>query len=117
METKEKPMSGEESLKIITEMITRTKANIRQGSFHLLFWGWLIFFCSLSEYLLYKLTDFSHPDYVKLFMSIFMFMLLNLNSTGTRIRVCINIYIRVYFFYVCYVFQMHHQQEKGNRSI
>ena len=35
-------MTGEESLRIITEMINKTKVNIRQGSFHLLFWGWLI---------------------------------------------------------------------------
>ena len=52
MENDEKMMTGEESLKIITEMINRTKVNIRQGSFHLLFWGWLITVCSLSEWLL-----------------------------------------------------------------
>ena len=61
MEQDEKVMTGEESLRIISEMINRTKVNIRQGSFHLLFWGWLIFFCSLSEYLLYKLTDIANP--------------------------------------------------------
>jgi hypothetical protein len=61
MEQDGKVMTGEESLRIISEMINRTKVNIRQGSFHLLFWGWLIFFCSLSEYLLYKLTDLANP--------------------------------------------------------
>jgi hypothetical protein len=64
MENKEKMMTGEESLKIITDMINKTKVNISQGSFHLLFWGWLIFACSLSEYLLLRLTDFAHPYYV-----------------------------------------------------
>jgi hypothetical protein len=39
MENEEKMMTGEESLRIITEMINKTKFNIRQGSFHLLFWG------------------------------------------------------------------------------
>jgi hypothetical protein len=68
METKEKMMSGEESLRIITEMINKTKVNIRQGSFHLLFWGWLIFTCSLSEYLLMKLTDINHPYYIWFFV-------------------------------------------------
>ena len=43
METEEKMMTGEESLRIISEMINKTKVNIRQGSFHLLFWGWLVF--------------------------------------------------------------------------
>jgi hypothetical protein len=68
METMEKEMTGEESLKIITEMINKTKVNIRQSSFHLLFWGWLIFVCSLSEYLLWKFTDFTHPYYIWFFV-------------------------------------------------
>jgi hypothetical protein len=68
MENTEKMMTGEESLRIITEMINRTKVNIRQSSFHLLFWGWLIFACSLSEYLLYRLTDFSNAWYVWFFV-------------------------------------------------
>jgi hypothetical protein len=64
METDEKMMTGEESLKIITEMINKTKVNISQGSFHLLFWGWLIFLCSLSDYLLMRFTEFAHSYYV-----------------------------------------------------
>ena len=64
MENDEKMMTGEESLKIITEMINRAKVNIRQGSFHLLFWGWLITVCSLSEWLITKLTNYPHPYYV-----------------------------------------------------
>jgi hypothetical protein len=61
METNEKALTGEESLKIISEMINRTKVNIRQGSFHLLLWGWLIFICSLGEYVLFRFTDVSKP--------------------------------------------------------
>ena len=68
METDEKLMTGQESLKIITDMINKTKVNIRQSSFHLLLWGWLIFFCSLSEYLLFKLTDYATPWYVWFFV-------------------------------------------------
>jgi hypothetical protein len=64
MENNEKMMSSEESLRIITEMINKTKVNIRQSSFHLLFWGWLIFACSVSEYLLMKFTGLTHPYYV-----------------------------------------------------
>jgi hypothetical protein len=60
MENFEKTMTGEESLKIITDMLGRTRVNIRQGSFHLLFWGWLIVICSLSEYILYRFTGFEH---------------------------------------------------------
>jgi hypothetical protein len=61
METDEKLMTGEESLRIISEMINRTKVNIRQGIFHLLFWGWLLFICSLSAYLLDRFTDMTNP--------------------------------------------------------
>ncbi len=61
MENQQEPMSGEESLKIITEMINRTKANVRQGSFHLLLWGWMIFICSLGEYILDKFTGMEKP--------------------------------------------------------
>jgi hypothetical protein len=68
MENEEKMMTGEESLRIISEMINKTKVNISQGSFHLLFWGWLIFICSLSEYFLLKFTDFATPWYVWFFV-------------------------------------------------
>jgi hypothetical protein len=64
METVEKLLTGEESLKIITEMINKTKINISQGSFHLLLWGWLIFVCSLSEYCLYRFTNLTNAWYV-----------------------------------------------------
>lgn len=64
METQEKQLTGEESLRIITDMINRAKTNVRQGSFHLLFWGWLILFCSLSEYLLLKFTSWASPWYI-----------------------------------------------------
>ncbi|HPF01776.1 MAG TPA: hypothetical protein PLV06_14820 [Bacteroidales bacterium] len=67
MENEEKLLTGEESLKIITDMINKTKTSIRQSSFHLLFWGWLIFFCSLTEYLLLKFTDFVSPWFVWFF--------------------------------------------------
>ena len=64
MENEEKMMTGEESLRIITEMINKTKVNISQGSFHLLFWGWLIFLCSISDFLLTRFTGLVHTYYV-----------------------------------------------------
>ncbi|MEA1885841.1 MAG: hypothetical protein U9N72_01350 [Bacteroidota bacterium] len=60
MKTNEKMMSSQESLKIISDMINRAKMNIREASFHLLFWGWLIVVCSLAEYLLYTFTSFEN---------------------------------------------------------
>jgi uncharacterized membrane protein len=64
MENFEKSMTGEESLRIISEMINKTKVNIKQGSFHLLLWGWLILVCSLADPLLALFTDYPHPYYV-----------------------------------------------------
>jgi uncharacterized membrane protein len=64
MENDEKMMTGEESLRIITDMINKTKVSIRQGSFHLLFWGWLLIVCSLAAWLLAKYSAYAHPYYV-----------------------------------------------------
>lgn len=64
MENEEKMMTGEESLRIISEMINKTKVNIQQGSFHLLFWGWLILVCSLADPLIARFTEYAHPYYV-----------------------------------------------------
>ncbi|MRR19309.1 hypothetical protein EG827_03870 [bacterium] len=68
MENEEKLMTGEESLRVISEMINKTRVSITQSSFHLLFWGWLIFACSLSEFLIWKLTDWNNSWYVWLFV-------------------------------------------------
>jgi len=68
MENEEKLMTGEESLKVITAMINKTRVNVKQSSFHLLFWGWLIFACSITEFLLYKFTDFANAWYVWFFV-------------------------------------------------
>jgi len=74
MENEEKMMSGEESLRIITEMLNKTRVNIRQGSFHLLFWGWMIVICSLGEYILDHFTNMVNPWYVWLLVIPGMFV-------------------------------------------
>jgi hypothetical protein len=61
MENNEKILNSQESLEIISTMITKTKMSIRQGVFHLLFWGWLIVICSLAEYFLYTFSSFENP--------------------------------------------------------
>lgn len=64
MENEEKLMTGEESLRVITDMINKTRVSIAQASFHLLLWGWLIFVCSLSEFLLWKYGGWTNSWYV-----------------------------------------------------
>lgn len=61
-------LTNEESLRIITSMINQAKVNVRNSSFHLLFWGWLIFICSLSDYILYQFFDYTNSYYVWLFV-------------------------------------------------
>jgi hypothetical protein len=63
MEPSEKMMTGEESLRIISEMLNKTRVNFRLGSFHLLLWGWLIVICSLTEFVLARFTGSAHPYY------------------------------------------------------
>jgi len=67
MENNEKMMSSQESLNVISEMISRTKMNIHQGRFHLFLWGWLVVVCSLGEYLLFNLTSIENPWRIWLF--------------------------------------------------
>ena len=64
MENEEKLMTGEESLRVITEMINKTRVSVAQASFHLLLWGWLIFACSLSEFVLWKYAGWANSWYV-----------------------------------------------------
>jgi hypothetical protein len=58
MENDGKIMTTEESLSIITEMVNKTRFDLRRGIFYLLFWGWLIFFCALGDFLLLRFTSF-----------------------------------------------------------
>jgi len=64
MKNEEKLMTGEDSLRVITEMINKTRVSVAQASFHLLLWGWLIFACSLSEFVLWKYAGWANSWYV-----------------------------------------------------
>lgn len=88
MESEEKIMTGEESLGIITAMINKTKVSLAQSSFHLLFWGWLILLCSLSEYILWKSFGFTNSWYVWFFVipGVFVSMIYGF-TRGRRERV------------------------------
>lgn len=54
-------LKPQESLKIIEEMIQRTKAKIHDSSFYFLFWGWVILSLSVAQSLIDHLTDYPHP--------------------------------------------------------
>ncbi len=44
--------SPEESLSLIRSMITQARGSVADNSFYLLFWGWLVFLCCLTEFVL-----------------------------------------------------------------
>ncbi|MBL7112355.1 MAG: hypothetical protein ISS19_10495 [Bacteroidales bacterium] len=50
METNEKVMTPEESLKIIQRSILTSRKNMRSGSFYFLLWGWILLLSSLLCY-------------------------------------------------------------------
>jgi len=57
-------ITPEQSMLLITKMISTARGNVRHGSFHILFWGWLVLLISISHFLLMKYTSISHPDYL-----------------------------------------------------
>nr|NQU90217.1 hypothetical protein [Bacteroidota bacterium] len=50
-----KTMTEKESLKLITEMISTSKGNIKDNSFFFLLWGWLVLAASLIHYTLLQI--------------------------------------------------------------
>ncbi len=52
----ENQMSEQESLRIIQEMINKSKANLGEGSYFYLLWGWLVLIASLTHFILYSIS-------------------------------------------------------------
>jgi hypothetical protein len=52
METEEKQLTQEESLKIIHEMISAAKNDVKADAFIFLLWGWLVFVASIAQFIL-----------------------------------------------------------------
>lgn len=62
--TKEKHLTNEESLSIITGMINQAKGNIKGSSFHFLLWGWVIAIGNLGHFALIHFLQFERPYYI-----------------------------------------------------
>lgn len=63
MEPKEKELSPQESLNLITSMIDQTKGAVADDSFHFLLWGWLVFSCCIASYVM-KVQLQYHNHYI-----------------------------------------------------
>jgi len=64
----ENKLTEEDSLKLITKMISTAKGNVTQGSFHMLLWGWVVITVSISHFLLETFQVIKHPEIVWLAM-------------------------------------------------
>lgn len=56
MKTEEKQLTQEESLRIIHEMITTAKNDVKADAFIFLLWGYLVFIASVSQFILAKMN-------------------------------------------------------------
>jgi hypothetical protein len=61
MKTDNPPLSTQESLHIITEMIQQAKGNVQRDSFYFLLWGWVVALANIGHYAILKLTDYPRP--------------------------------------------------------
>ena len=63
----EKPISEQDSLRIIHEMIAAAKSDVKGDSFIFLLWGYLVFIASISQFILVQMKV-DHNDIVWLLM-------------------------------------------------
>jgi len=57
----ESSLTPNESLDLISEMITQAKGNLKNSSFYFLLWGWVIVICNFTIYLLIKFSHYERP--------------------------------------------------------
>ncbi len=60
MEPKDNQLNPQESLALITRMISQSKGNLRHSSFYFLLWGWVIATCNAGMYYFFKFTEWQH---------------------------------------------------------
>ena len=64
MESADPKFSPQESLQLIQQMISKTKANLGENSFYFLFWGWLTFAAILIQFFLKVVLQYRHHYFV-----------------------------------------------------
>ena len=64
MQTEPNPMTESESLAIITGMINRAKNRFSETGTLYLLWGWMIFICCITQFILLSFFNNSHSYYI-----------------------------------------------------
>lgn len=60
----EKEFSPQESLDLIRTMISKTKDSFADNTFYFLFWGWLVFGCCITSYVLKVWVHYPNHFYI-----------------------------------------------------
>ena len=60
MKTESENLSAQQSLDLITSMITQAKGKAQKNVFYFLLWGWIVALCNIGMYALYK-VDYAYP--------------------------------------------------------
>ena len=105
MEKEEMPMTEKESILLITSMISKAQNRVRESGKLYLLWGWLIFFCSIIQFI--SLHFFNYNAYYCWFATwvllIYQILFLRKKKRTRRVKTYtedINSFIWVAFF-VC----------------
>jgi hypothetical protein len=56
--------SAEQSLQVIHNMIEKAKNQFSENGHLYLLWGWVVFFCSIAQFILLKFVKYEHHYYV-----------------------------------------------------
>ena len=64
MNQKNETLTPQESLDVITSMISQAKGNIRNSSFYFLLWGWTIVIANLGVFILIKFATVTNPSII-----------------------------------------------------
>ena len=60
----EKELTAQESFYLIEGMINKAKDKFAENGFLYLLWGWVVFFCAITQYILIMYTNFPKPEMV-----------------------------------------------------
>lgn len=88
MEKQEPTFSPEESLRVISTMIERTRHTVGDSSHYFLLWGWAVFIGSLLQYYLKVIAEYPHHYYAWLITPVALLVhILFLLRDKRRVRV------------------------------
>jgi hypothetical protein len=71
---KDEPLSGKESLDLITSMINKAKGRITETGLLYLLWGWLIFICCIVQFVGLHFFNYANSYYIWYFTWIFVIL-------------------------------------------